>query len=326
MGANGVGKTSLLEAIYFLATTKSFRTARLADCRRWGQPSFWVRGVVAGERPTALSAAWKEGGASRSANGKNVALGPYLAHLRAISWSARDNRFLDGEQSARRRFMDQGIVGLNTLAVETLGQYRRVLAAKKTLLARSPGERLEPWNRLLAEAGHQLIRLRRAYIEELQGSFGEIGSQLDVALPGITLRYRPSPRDGDSVDEFETRLNQAEERERQTQRCQLGPHRDRLEIRWGEADIGRAASIGERKLFGLILTAARRQVLAAAGAEPIVLLDDLDAGLDRARLERLWQPFRGLPQVLVTSADPGLAEVLSEARGWHFEAGGVLTG
>ena len=270
-----------------------------------------------------LTASWKTGGASRQVNGKNVALSGYLAVLPALSWSAQDNPLLDGERRARRRLLDQGVVAKKPLSVEVLAQYRQILAAKRSLLMRGSSESLEPWNQLLAEAGHQLIRLRHAYAAQLERAFTDIVAELGIELPTIRLRYQPNPTEGNSLEEFVRVLSAAERTERQRQRALLGPHRDDLRIDWGSADISRVASTGERKLFGLILTAARRRVLAASGSEPLILLDDLDAALDRQRLVELWQLFVGLPQVVVSSADRDLGSLLGQAQSWAVEAGRI---
>ena len=89
------------------------------------------------------------------------------------------------------------------------------------------------------------------------------------------------------------------------------------------SDIGRSASAGERKLFGLVLTAARRRILVAGGREPIVLLDDLDATLDVRHLEAAWRLFEGAPQVVASSADPKIGSRFEGVETWRLEDGRI---
>lgn len=324
-----MGKTSVLEAIYFLVTTRSFRSSRLIDCLRWKRESFWVRGTLEGARGDELLASWSPKGSKRDVNGKPAALSDYLSRCSAIAWSTRDDPLVDGEPGARRRLLDQGIVSKKPLAVEVLSRYRKVLAAKRKLLAEgresSPDDTMASWNALMARAGCELIALRRAQSSELQAAFEEILREKGIDLRAVEFRYRPSPElePGAGEREFLEALERERGRELRRRRSLVGPHRDRLEIRWGGSDIGRSASAGERKLFGLVLTAARRRVLQAGGREPIVLLDDLDATLDGSRLESAWRLFEDCPQLFGTSADPDVARGISAVGRWRLEGGDI---
>lgn len=329
VGQNGTGKTSILEAVYFLATTRSFRSSRLIDCLRWERERFWVRGNIMGERGDELVASWSPTGSRRMINGKSVALSEYLSHCSAFAWSTRDDPLVDGEPGARRRLLDQGVVSKRPLEVEVLSRYRRVLAAKRKLLAQGresgPDDTLASWNSLQAMAGCELIALRRAYARELQSAFEQTLSENDIDLRPVEFLYRPSPdlAAGATEGDFLEALERERSRELRRRRSLVGPHRDRLEIRWGLSDIGRSASAGERKLFGLVLTAARRRVLQASGREPIVLLDDLDATLDGSRLDSAWRLFEGTPQVFATSADPEVVRGFPGVRRWRLDEGRI---
>lgn len=265
-------------------------------------------------------ASWRPGGTRRIINGKEVALAEYLSQLPAFSWSTRDDPLLDGDPESRRRLLDQGIVSKKPLEVEILSRYRRVLMAKRRLLAEGESgldDTVEAWNQLLAEAGHELIRLRRAYASELESAFEQTLAENRIELQPVRFRYRPNPASGEeSVDGFLEALERERGRELRRKRSLVGPHRDGLEIRWGLADIGRSASAGERKLFGLVLTAARRRVLVAAGREPIILLDDFDATLDVSHLEAAWRLFEDVPQVIASSADPETGRGFSGVATW----------
>lgn len=174
----------------------------------------------------------------------------------------------------------------------------------------------------MAEAGSELIRLRRGYANELQKAFEETLVESRIELEPVEFRYQPNPDIGaEGEEDFSKALETARSRELQRRKTLVGPHRDRLEIRWGMSDIGRSASAGERKLFGLVLTAARRRVLLAGGREPILLLDDLDATLDTARLEAAWRLFKDVPQVIASSASPKTTGKLDGVTRWRLKDG-----
>jgi DNA replication and repair protein RecF len=209
-----------------------------------------------------------------------------------------------------------------------LARYRRILEAKRRLLGNGGGlgaeDTLESWNRLLAEAGHELIRLRSSYTVELQNALRSILEERQIDFPPVDFHYRSSPELGaESAEAFLGALASARSQELRRKRSLVGPHRDRLEIRWGMSDIGRAASAGERKLFGLVLTAARRRILQAGGREPIILLDDLDATLDTSTLTAAWRLFEDAPQVVASSADPEAGRRFGEVRSWRLSDGRI---
>lgn len=294
----------------------------MADCLHWDRDQFWVRGRLEGERGPELVASWRRSGATRQVNGKTVAFGDYLGQLAVLSWSARDDRVVDGEPSLRRRLLDQGVVAKKPHEVETLSEFRSVLNAKRRLLGltdRTAIASLESWNELMARFGHQLARLRSEYVSDLRTAFHDILEDTEVGLRPVDFEYRASPEEGaESIESFRSALNTARNRELTQQRALVGPHRDRLRIVWGGADIARSASAGERKLFGLVLTAARQRVLQAAGREPILLLDDLDAGLDVERLSSVWELFDAAPQVFITSADASTGRGIPGLSAWRL--------
>ena len=118
-------------------------------------------------------------------------------------------------------------------------------------------------------------------------------------------------------------LLQRRGRELEQRTTTAGPHRDELKLLWGGHEVRRVGSAGERKAFGLLLTAARGRVLAARERSPILLLDDLDAELDDTRLERLWGLFSEFPQVLASSTREDLARRLGGLTRWRLADGSL---
>ena len=167
LGGNGAGKTSLLEAIYALATTRSFRAAQVVDCVAHGESGLALWGEVETDRRTALAVSVEDGVRQRSVNGKPTPLADHLAVLPVVAWAAAEMGVLIGAPGARRRFMDRGVVATRPAALEALGRYREALRQKRELLARN-GAGIEIWNELLAAAAAEVIRLRAAYVEALR--------------------------------------------------------------------------------------------------------------------------------------------------------------
>lgn len=295
LGGNGAGKTSLLEAVYVLATTKSFRTSQIGDCIRHGADLFHLEGEVTSDKRARLEVAYGRDFRLRTVNGRNAPLAEHLAALPVVSWAAADGELLSGAPRLRRRFLDRGVVGLRPTALSILGRYREALRQKRGLLA-SGGPGLEAWNELLSGVAAELIARRQAYVLALAARLAEVLAESGLPFPPVELSYRPSPASGlDGPEAIARSFERIADRERQRQLPLLGPHRDDLEIRWGEHELGRVASAGERKALSLLLVAAHGRVLDNAGARPIYLLDDVDAELAPQTLGAVWRVFTGTP-------------------------------
>lgn len=322
LGGNGAGKTSLLEAVYVLATTRSFRAAQIADCARHGAGSFHVQGEIETDRRSTLEVGWMEGQRIRALNGKVTPLAEHLAVLPVVAWTAAaEAEVLVGAPKARRRFMDRGVVGVRPPALEVLGRYREALRQKRGLLL-GDGVGIEIWNEMLAATAADVISQRHRYVELLKVQLTRVIEVSGLPFPPIELRYRPSPADGlDGQQVIAEALDRVADRERRRQMPLLGPHRDELEILWGGHEIRRVASAGERKALSLMLLAAHGRVVEEAGRPPLYLLDDMDAELAPPTVASVWGVFRGAEQLFATSNRPQVWLTLEVGTIWEMERG-----
>lgn len=326
LGPNGSGKSSLLEAVYLLATTRSFRTSQPGDCVRHGEGEFRLIGEVDSGARSRLEVGWRSGERYRRLNDKTASLVEHLRVLPVVAWTDADRELLTGAPALRRRFIDQGIVAERPVALETLAKYRHALAGKRALLAERRPE-ISAWNEVLASAACEMMNLRRDYMERVSREFATAAELSGLSLPPVELRYRPSlATDEISVESVLAKVERFERREKEKARPLVGPHLDDVEVLFGGRGIRRVGSAGERKVLGLLLAAARGRLLAASGREPIYLLDDADTELDRRRLEAVLGVFSGVRQVLVSSNRAEAWEQLDGAVRWHLEEGHLSPG
>jgi DNA replication and repair protein RecF len=325
LGGNGAGKTSLLEAVYVLATTRSFRAAQISDCARHRAGGFYLRGEVQGEARATLEVGWSEGARLRTVNGKATALAEHLAALPVVAWTTTaEAEVLVGAPQARRRFLDRGVVGMRPGAIEILGRFREALRQKRELLA-ARGAGVEIWNELLATYAAEVILLRDRYVSRLRDALADVLALSQLGFPPIELTYRPSPPAGLSGRAaIVAALDKLADRERRRGLPLVGPQRDELVILWGGHEIRRVASAGERKALSLMLLAAHGRVVQQAGRSPVYLLDDADTELSSHTLARVWAVFRPGRQVFVTSNRPQVWLTLDVDRAWEVERGALL--
>lgn len=321
-GENAQGKTSVLEAIYTLANTKSFRTSQLREAVRFGADESIVRGAVqCGEITRDLQMRLAGPRKEFYVNGKRESTVEYIAHLDAVVFSFEEMGIVRGEPAERRRFVDRGVVGLRPAYLQTLSDYNRILKQKNKLLRdaaeteeRNPvragrlRETVEAWNAQLVAAGAAMHRARVSYVERMRGALASnlFGEQVDV-------RYRSSFEGKGDLGEYEAlfsdRLRLRFDAELASGHALIGPHRDDLEILVNGREVSRFGSAGQQRSALLILDLAQVSVYYSAFEEyPVMLIDDIDAELDRNRIDRLLGYLEGKAQTFISTSKPAIAD------------------
>lgn len=317
VGDNGAGKTSLLEALYMAATSKSFLSHKLIDCCRRGSSAFVTEVETRKEGRVRLRLAWdRDDGVRRTINDSTDDLAEYLQVQPILAYTARDADLLDGAPAARRRFMDGNLVNEDPASIRLLARLRALIEAKRAALAeRQP---IEPWNELLVPAVVELQARRRRLIEDLEQHTRPMVDELGLGERQPRLVYVPSTPGGrlDDAgrDDEETKLLATLDRRKQEElECGYplwGPQRDDWRWSWDVDDrveIRRRASRGEKKALTIALFAACCRRLVEHGRWASLLIDDLDSELDSRRRAQVCALLTDLPQVVATT---------SRAREW----------
>ncbi len=317
-GENAQGKSNWLEAIYLLATTKSFRTIHPREMIRHGADEGLLRGVVArGNLLKELQLLIIDSSKQTFVSGKREAVVRYLGTLDAIAFTADEMEIVRGGPEARRRFLDRGIVSTLPSFLGTLSEYNRVLKQKNRLLRDAsevedvtPLIRLiEVWNDQLAVLGTDIHEARVGYVAKLQHALRPKLFKNEE----MTIRYRSSLEEKGNLDLYQGLL-----RERLALRLRneiaaghalVGPHRDDLEI-WGDGyEMARFGSSGQQRSALLVLDLAQMLVYYDVYDEfPVFLIDDIDAELDRRRIEILLEHLGDKSQTIVSTSKRTLAD------------------
>jgi DNA replication and repair protein RecF len=327
VGRNGHGKTNLLEAIYFLATTKSFRTSHVQSLVRFGAPSVFVGGAVERGNVTRNVTVGIELGEPRRRvlmiNGEPVTLATYLNALTVFAYSAMRLETIRGAPEERRRFLDRGIASINPGYLEQLTRYGRVLKQRNALLhAISIGDdkarSLDAWDEPFTAAASAVQSARAAYAEELAAAFGRIVAEHNYHLRGIEMIYRPSVGNLWELRKHEVRARLSI----------VGPQRDGLEFLVDGRPAAEVLSGGELKTIVLFLKFAKLDLFRRRYDEPpLFVLDDLDAELDLDILQKLLAKLPRSTQVFASSAKESFLQALETGphRRLALENGRVTT-
>lgn len=312
-GDNAQGKTNLLEAVWVLATLRSFREVRQRRLIRDGADLARIQGRVTGAsgRRALLWSRARAGGRALKLDGRPVGdLAEWFAVLRAILFCPEHGAIVRGEPAERRAFVDRAAFTARPSHLDVVRQYRRVVQQKAALL-RTPGadaRQLQAWSARLARLGAELTCRRLEVLAELAEPF----RQMHAAIAGhdrvdLTLRA-PGPDDPDRAAHeaalLEAMAGVADD-ERRRGLVLVGPHRAELRVRIDGRSARRFASQGQVRSLVLALKLAELEAARRRGEAPLFLLDDLTSELDQRRMRRLVELLGDLDnQVWITTTDP----------------------
>ncbi len=318
-GANGAGKSNLLEALYFGCTGHSQRTRNERDLVRFGAEAARVVLVVSdGARRHELAV-----GVSRavekhmSVDGVRVQqLADVEEHPLVSVFSPDRLDLIKGPPALRRAHLDRLVAALWPARAQTRRDYARVLAQRNALIAgiragRASRSTLPSWDLELARHALALRDDRAELIGRLSIPFASRAAQLGVS-GDCELQYRPRTAAAgvqELVEELAARLDGDLQRGFSTH----GPHRDELAISRDGRELRSFGSQGEQRLALLALLLAERSLLAEErGVTPLILLDDVMSELDATRRELLAEDLASAGQSVIATTDlahvPGASE------------------
>ncbi|MEU1395374.1 DNA replication/repair protein RecF [Micromonospora zamorensis] len=341
IGANGVGKTNLVEALGYVATLDSHRVATDAPLVRMGAASAVIRcAVVHDGRELLVELEIVPGKANRARLGRSPArrARDVLGALRLVLFAPEDLELVRGDPSERRRYLDDLLVNRQPRYAGVRADYERVVKQRNALLRtaylarKTGGSRggdlgtLAVWDTHLAQHGAELLAGRLELVAALTPHVAKAYDAVAAGRGAASIAYRPSielaepTTDRAALAEALTAAlaaSRSAEIERGT--TLIGPHRDELALTLGPLPAKGYASHGESWSFALALRLAGYDLLRADGIEPVLVLDDVFAELDTGRRERLAELVGGASQLLVTCAVDD--DVPAALRGTRYQVG-----
>ncbi len=360
-GANAQGKTNLLEAVYYLATSRSPQASSDRDLINWiaeqeamapyarlatevvrGDRSRQIE-IVLQKEPVAGSASPSEDRTRlrkqiRVDKAKRRAL-DLVGQINVVLFMPQDMALVDGPPSGRRRYLDVALCQVDAEYCRALSRYNRVLTERNALLRQWHERRRDPdeltfWNEQLIGFGVTVMLRRRDAVAELDQRAAELHHELSGGVERLCLVYQSTVPMG--VDEGAERLGdsyRAELTRRRRHEIQrgltlVGPHRD--EVRFlinDQIDLGKFGSRGQQRTAVVALKLAEVHWMhQRTGERPILLLDEVLAELDAERRNFLLAQVNGVQQAIITTTDPAFfdAEFLADMMLLKVEEGRVF--
>ena len=356
-GDNAQGKTNLLEAIYYLATTRSPLVGSDRHLLSWavaGEPMAFARIVGDVERtagparieitlvreasPGAVAGEPRLGRRFRL-NGVDKRAIDLLGQLNVVLFLPQDIDLVAGPPALRRRYLDVTLCQVDAAYCRHLQQYNRVLVQRNSLLRRLRERRDDPaqlryWDEQLARWGAQVVQRRKEALRWLESAAAGIHRELSGGMEALALRYEASVSlpsgDGQALspsDAMLASLERAHPRDMGAGVSTVGPHRDEVRFLANGVDMGLLGSRGQQRTVALALKLAEVRFMAEeTGEVPVLLLDDVMSELDRVRGGYVLGAVAAARQVIITATDvaPYPADFLQRAALWQVRQGAIM--
>jgi len=319
VGDNAQGKTNLLEGIYFLSTGRSHRVNDEQVCIRHGQETALIKGVIENHAPFELKVVLHPQG--KSLFYQQTALkrsSEFIGKMNAVLFSPSDMELFDASPKARRRFMDTELGKIDPLYVDLLSKTMKLLKDRNNILKEKDIDEtyLEVVTERMIGYQVQLIRLRSAFIQQINASLNKYFKQLSLSDDLIRIDYLGALPDSETLEEqLREKYARHLERDRIMKVTSIGIHRDDLAFTMNDVPVSDLASQGQRRMIVIALKCALLEVIEAAiGEKPILLLDDVFSELDSVRRKALFQTLHQNTQTVISTTD------LEHVREWLSEA------
>lgn len=329
-GDNGQGKTNLLEAIYVLATSKSFRSAKMTDVVAFDGELASVRGRMDEDGDRRVQSVGIRAGARmvRIDDKRPPTLAAYAVRTPMVVFHPGEIALSMGASAERRKLLDRTALYLSPASMADLESYGKALRARqRTLEARGVrASELVEWETLCVRHGLALMEARARAAELLSASAASAFRK--IAAPDLVLDVGYAPGAPRTEDAYRAALEERRPADVRRGSAGIGPHRDDLALALGGHPVRGIASQGQHRAVTLALKSAEISVIGGArGVRPILLLDDVSSELDRDRTAALFAFLREQDgQVILTTTRPELIDTgASAARADFTIRAGVLT-
>jgi DNA replication and repair protein RecF len=306
-GPNASGKTSLLEAIYYLAVGRSFRSSREEELKKFGAPYLKVRGEVLADDQyyTAQITFCDKTKILQFQEQRINKLSDYLGWLPVITILLSDIELISGPPQRRRNFIDLAIAQTNRGYLKDLIEFRKALMERNKLLTQNVDQvYFEIWEKMLAQSAAKIIIERQKKLPILL-EYAQRFSKSLFPDKKIIFSYKSNCNflNASTANElavlFEQELKARRSQDRELGRTTIGPHRDELIVfekknSGNELPLRLYASEGEQRLGALVLKLAEAQLIKEfRKTSPIYLLDEVAAELDIENTKKLFSLIDG---------------------------------
>lgn len=301
-GDNAQGKTNLLEACYYSAISKSFKSTKDKEIIRFGQDYLSIKTIIdKNDREYAIDISINNN--KKTIKVDNVKINKtsdLLGLLNVILFSPEDLNIIKNGPSERRRFFDNEISQIDRIYLSDLINYNKVLNNRNKLLRdiafdNSIKDTLDVWDMQLVEYGKKIIKRRREFIDELKYYVKDKHFKISGGKEELIINYEPS------IDDifFEDELINNREKDLKYAQTSVGPHRDDISFKIDGIDIRKFGSQGQKRCSALSLKLSEIDIVSnIIKDKPVLLLDDVLSELDSNRQKFLLESISDIQTII----------------------------
>jgi len=325
LGDNAQGKTNILEAIYLIATLRSFRGVGSAQMVRHGQKGYFVASQIVGQGEHQTKMFWSTRERNLVLdNGPVRKLSDYLGVLRTVVFCSEDTLLVKGPGRARRRFLDLLLSQTHPTYLPLLQRYARALRSRNALLKRNLPDpvALESFSSELMSAGEAIINFRGQLVPLFSPLVSSAYRSISHDAEELRLSYVPGVK-----QDFALELAHTRAREKTLRSTLVGPHRDELQLMLNERPAAQFGSEGQKRTLAIALKMAQAEYLTGLhGSPPLLLIDDVMGELDLSRraglIPLLKRAHQARGQVFMTATEENWpTELGRDVQRWTVKAG-----
>jgi DNA replication and repair protein RecF len=326
IGGNGVGKTTILEAIHYLSTTKSCVTSTDSEAVSFGMPSFAVDGHFTGrtEDEARITYSISDNKKQYLLNGKQInKFSEVIGKFPVVLLSPSDHSITQGYSSERRRFIDSVISQASKTYLNLLIDYNRTIKQRNFLLNRirekstNDSQELTAWNQKLFFSGVEIIKHRKAFTSDFEAYVKDSYKRILINKEEPTIKYSFLEGKGseDYESDFYDLIKQRREEEIRRGTSLVGPHKDEFIFGINGITLRNYGSQGQSKTFQTVLRFAEFFYLKdKTGNPPLFLLDDVFGELDAERARSISGYLSSVGQAIITLTDFGNSDFLKKGK------------
>ena len=292
VGENGQGKSNILESLYYSSYGVSFRTHTESQIIKKNQKNFSINSIYKkNDEIQKVSIIYDEGKKRIEKNGKKIVDRKELINtIPCILFCHDDMRFATGEPENRRFFIDQSLTLYDSLYIDDLRNYKKILKSRNLILKSHQYEMLDVYDNQLAQQGLIIQEKRKKAIFLFNQIFGKIYAEI-TGIEGLTIHYGNSWKSENEKITYEEILKILESKREQDKTFETtmsGPHRDRINFVLENKNFVQTASTGQCRLISLLLRVAQAVFYTrTTGLKPVLLMDDVLLELDPDKRQKL---------------------------------------
>ena len=304
-GPNGVGKTNIVEAIYYLSLGRSFRAVEDNDLIKKNQDKAEITAAITeGELNRKIKIVISRTGRTIAINGKSISKLSELAKcVNVILFQPKDVMLFSGPPRDRRNFLDISISKKSAIYFDYISRYEKVLKERNDLLKSEKVDQtlLDVTTELLVKLSGSIISYRQMYVKDINDILNKITRALTGNKGQLELKYYPFiPYDAEFTENAKKAFKRAEESDFKHKQTSIGVHREDISISLNGRDIATFGSQGENRIAVLALKLSPYFLIEDKDKKPIIVLDDVMSELDHKHQERLIKFLKKFNQVFIT--------------------------